>query len=262
MSVRIHCGDCREIVPTLGKFAMTFLDPPFGIGQQYADYRDVGGDPLLEQLLPQALEVCRDATDGVLVLHGPDDLAEVYLREAARFGMRRVAWILWHYRFGQCGRGNWIHSHEHCLVYATHRDFTWRPEAVLVPSDRAAVYGDTRVGDYANGGQRLPFTVWGVAGDGDCDYWGRVQGNSKERRSGHPNQLPEVYMARLVNAYTDPRDRILDAFSGSGTLPTVAHALGRHCDAVDVSRASCESIARRVREGAVRVGPQAKRPAK
>ena len=253
MSVKIYCGDCRDVVPTLGTFAFTFLDPPFGIGQDYRGYADVGGGQLREELLPEAIATCREATDGVVALHGPDHLVEIYLREAERLGMRRVGWVIWHYRFGQCGRGNWIHSHEHCLLYATHRDHTWNPEAVLVPSDRAAVYGDRRVDDYANGGQRLPFTVWGVAGDGDADYWGRVQGNSKERRAGHPNQLPEVYVARLVRAYTNPGDRILDAFAGSGTLATVAHALGRSCVAVDVSPESCRSIAARVKAGAVRV---------
>ena len=48
--VTLYCGDCREIVPTLGKFDLLLTDPPYGIGdkmkggtwglkQQYADFR-------------------------------------------------------------------------------------------------------------------------------------------------------------------------------------------------------------------------------
>lgn len=30
--VTLYCGDCREIVPTLGKFDLLLTDPPYGIG--------------------------------------------------------------------------------------------------------------------------------------------------------------------------------------------------------------------------------------
>jgi DNA modification methylase len=72
---------------------------------------------------------------------------------------------------------------------------------------------------------RVPGNVWGIPSDGE--YWGRVQGNSKERRQGHPNQLPEVYLERLIRAYTDENDIVVDPFVGSGTTPVVARALKR-----------------------------------
>ena len=31
-AVTIYCGDCREIVPTLGRFDLLLTDPPYGIG--------------------------------------------------------------------------------------------------------------------------------------------------------------------------------------------------------------------------------------
>ena len=31
-AVTIYCGDCREIVPALGKFDLLLTDPPYGIG--------------------------------------------------------------------------------------------------------------------------------------------------------------------------------------------------------------------------------------
>jgi DNA modification methylase len=100
-------------------------------------------------------------------------------------------------------------------------------------------------------GKRLPGTVWGVPSDGS--NWGRVQGNNTERRAQHPNQLPEVYLERLIRAYTNPGDRILDPFGGSGTTAVVAKALGRRCDTIEISEGSCLSILERLKAGAVRV---------
>jgi DNA modification methylase len=81
-----------------------------------------------------------------------------------------------------------------------------------------------------------------------------VQGNNAERRQGHPNQLPEVYLQRLILAYTNPGDRILDPFGGSGTTAVVADALGRDCVTCDVSEHNVASIRDRLQKGAVRVG--------
>ncbi len=122
---------------------------------------------------------------------------------------------------------------------------------MLVDSDRATTYGDKRIHETENGGKRLPGTVWGIPSDGP--YWGRIQGNSSERRKNHPNQLPEVYLARLIKAYTNPGDRVLDPFGGSGTTAVVAQALKRNYVTIDVSLDNVKSIRQRLKKGAVRV---------
>lgn len=245
----VIAGDCRVIVPTLGKFDFVFSDPPFNIGQGYAGYDDNRDD--FEEFIAETIETLWAATDGVLALHGPDNLAELYLMAARRLGMRRIAWVNWHYRFGQCGRSNWINARCHCLIFAKADSPTWNPDAVLVESDRSRIFNDKRINDHERGGMRLPGTVWGVPSDGD--FWGRVNGNSRERRHGHPNQLPELYMERLIAAYTNEGDRVLDPFAGSGTTATVCDAMGRSCVTIDVSEVNCESVRERIAEGAVRV---------
>lgn len=247
-SLVLH-GDCCELVPTLGKFDFIFADPPFNIGHEYNGYDDRRDD--YAEFTAQWIETCWSACDGVMALHGPDDLMELYLGAARRLGMRRIAWVQWHYRFGQCGRSNWIDARCHCLIFAKHEAHTWNPDDVLVESDRASVYGDKRIHDHANGGKRLPGTIWGIPSDGS--YWGRVQGTNKERRGDHPNQLPEVYMERLIRAYTNERDLILDPFAGSGTTAVVAEALNRKCVTMDISKPNCESVAERIERGAIRV---------
>jgi adenine-specific DNA-methyltransferase len=235
------------------KFDFIFLDPPFNIGQKYKGFEDQWkSDGDYEYWLSDIVCTCwRDLKpDGVMACHGPDKLADIYIRTAHEERYNRIAWINWHYRFGQNKTSNWIDARCHCLIYAKGTTYTWNPDDVLVESDRVK-YGDRRV--QAKNGLRLPGTVWGVPSDGP--YWGRVSGSrsNRERRPNHPNQLPELYIARLLKAYTKPGDWVLDAFTGSGTVPTVAKALGRNCIAFDISKESVRSARRRVKQGAVRI---------
>ena len=38
--VTLYCGDCREILPTLGKVDAVVTDPPYGIGLEYGVFED------------------------------------------------------------------------------------------------------------------------------------------------------------------------------------------------------------------------------
>jgi DNA modification methylase len=233
-------GDCCEEVPRLGEFDFIFADPPFNIGQNYQGYDDKKEWDNYQNFTRIWMDACNWAMNGrgVITLHGPDALVKNYLNFRDH---RYLAWVNWHYRFGQCGRGNWIDARCHCLIYGN-EGYTWNPESVLVESDRVG-YGDKRINDTENGGERLPFTVWGIPSDGP--YWGRVNGNNAERRPNHPNQLPVLYLARLIKAYTNPGDRVLDPFCGSGTTAAVCQELGRQCVTIDISAQSIESAGER-----------------
>jgi DNA modification methylase len=41
-AVTIYCGDCREIVPELGRFDLLLTDPPYGIGADMAAHKASG----------------------------------------------------------------------------------------------------------------------------------------------------------------------------------------------------------------------------
>lgn len=242
--------------PGTRRYDLVFTDPPFNIGQDYKGFEDKK-DPRdfrlwVAKLAMASHDMLRDG--GVLCLHGPDALAEMYLGIAGAMGWLRLAWVNWHYRFGQNQRGNWIDSRCHCLIYMRRQTkdakHTWNPDDVLVASDRAVVYNDPRAAKPGNG-KRLPFTVWGLPSDGEG--WGRVQGNNKERRGEHPNQLPERYLERLLRAYTNPGDWVLDPTGGSGTTVVVAKALGRNCTTVELTPENAASIKARLKKGAVNV---------
>jgi DNA modification methylase len=81
-----------------------------------------------------------------------------------------------------------------------------------------------------------------------------VQGNNKERCPDHPNQLPEVYLERVIRATSNEGDLVLDPFLGSGTTCTVARALGRRSIGIEISPDFARSAFQRVQRGPVHIG--------
>jgi DNA modification methylase len=429
--IQVIHGDCREILPKLKEqSSFIFADPPFNIGQKYEGYKDKVSEIDYVRFTWVWIGACWDCCKGVMALHGNDTLCFMYHDVMKPVSRSRIAWINWHYRFGQCNRSNWIDARCHCLIYAKHEEYTWNPEEVLVPSDRATTYNDKRIDETENGGMRLPFSMWGVEIDNNPEEWmrpvgeetarpipthpgyfatweggiisrksgksnfigqslhkggylrchvvdfegkeekksvhvlvcsafhgerpegmvvrhlngvhtdncadnlkwgtpkenaedrvlhgtqyhpigelhprakvnqeavdliresvtsgamtqaeaartfslspaqisrimngtrwmpgqvfgtkadenkfGRVQGNNRERRAGHPNQLPEAYLTRLIKAYTNPGDLVLDPFAGSGTTAVVCQKLGRRCITIDISLENVRSVQERL----------------
>ena len=163
--------------------------------------------------------------------------------------MTMVNWCIWHFRFGQCRNANFIVSKVHVLYFARDKDPTkrrWNPDAILEPSDRATMYADARTRKTQTPGLRVPLDVW------YGQYWGRVQGNNKERRANHENQIPEAYMERVIRACSNEGDLVLDPFLGSGTTCTVARALKRRSVGIEVSKAIAASAIDRIRKGPAR----------
>jgi len=52
--VTIYHGDCREVLPGLGKVDLVLTDPPYGIGCAYASYDDTadGLDAIIRDVIP------------------------------------------------------------------------------------------------------------------------------------------------------------------------------------------------------------------
>lgn len=230
---------------------MVFLDPPFNIGKQYKGFRDRQPKTVFEDMIIESISVAMEWADpngSVICLHGPDDLAEIYLdsmrslAELKNKPFTRIAWINWHYNFGENQVHKWTEARCHCLVYAIGGN-RWNPENIMIPSTRLLT-GDKRVEKSKYKGMRVPGNVWGIPADGP--NWGRVQGNNQERWKHSPNQLPLKYLARLIRAYTLEDDLVVDLFCGSGTTALASNALGRRSFTCDISEATIDSAAERL----------------
>lgn len=57
----LYLGDCRDILPTLGKVDAVVTDPPYGIGFPYEGYEDTPGnlDALIEKFIPACLAIAQ-----------------------------------------------------------------------------------------------------------------------------------------------------------------------------------------------------------
>ena len=257
--ITISEGDAREVT---GKADLVFADPPFNIGHKYEGFKDRISDD--EYLLFTRRWIAENwmavKPGGVLALHGSAELSGIYWEALFQLHMRKFyeSQIIWYFGFGQCGFTNWINSHCVCIILRKPGDRKWNVKDVLVKSKRLKAIrkktgeGDPRCKNSKFKGMVPPSTVWGIE-ENDSKYWGRVQGNNKERwnkKNGapvdHPNQLPIRYVGRMVSAYTFPGDTVLDPFAGSGTSPLVCQALGRNCVATDISAANVKSALKRL----------------
>ncbi len=248
----VYVGDCRDVLAQLpeGSVDLVFADPPFNWKVAYSDWDDNmrRGDYL--EFTYQWLDACIRvlAPHGSLWVNIPDDwAAEVVVHLKGR-RLDMVNWCIWHFRFGQCRDSSFIVSKVHVLYFAKNRKKrTWNPDAILVPSDRATLYNDARTRKTRRPGLRVPLDVW------SGPYLGRIQGNNKERREGHRNQIPELYMQRVISACSNEGDLVLDPFLGSGTTCTVARALSRRSIGIEYSEPTAASAFDRIKGGAVRM---------
>jgi DNA modification methylase len=253
---RVFVGDCREVLKHLAGGGTTpvdlvFADPPFNWNRAYDEWDDaMPREDYLEftaQWLDGCMEVLRPG--GAFWVNIPDDTAAEIVMHLKGRGLQMRNWCIWHYRFGQNTKSRFINSKVHALYFIKPGAAqTWNLEPILEASDRATTYFDPRTLNKKDGvaaGMRTPMDVW------YGKYWGRIQGNNKERRGNHDNQLPETYLERVILSTSNAGDLVLDPFLGSGTTGVMAHALGRKFVGIEFSEANATSAFARMKSGPV-----------
>ena len=257
-NTRVYVGDCRDVLaklPERGEVDLIFADPPFNWDVPYESWRDGMSRAEYERFTFDWLDGCIDALSptGSLWVNIPDDTAAEIVVHLKRRGLTMINWCVWHFRFGQNRDSSFIMSKVHALYFAKDPDQRiWNPKHIMELSDRASVYADPRtMAKDQNKGLRLPMDVW------YGKYWGRIQGNNKERRHQHHNQIPEVYLERVILACSNEGDLVLDPFLGSGGTCTVAKAWGRRSIGIEHSAVNAKSAWERIQNGMVRKGAAA-----
>jgi site-specific DNA-methyltransferase (adenine-specific) len=249
----VYIGDCRQVLDSLPEKSvdLIFADPPFNWDVPYGDWDDSRPREEYLKFTHAWLDACvRVLADrGSFWVNIPDDTAAEIVVHLKQCGLVMINWCIWHFRFGQHRTGNFIVSKVHALYFARDRDNrVWNPEAVLEPSDRAAIYDDPRTRETRQPGMRVPLDVW------YGPNWGRIQGNNRERRRSHQNQIPEVYLERVIRACSNEGQLVVDPFLGSGTTCTMARALKRRSIGIEYSSKNAASAFERIQAGPVRLG--------
>jgi hypothetical protein len=258
-----------------GPVTLAYLDPPFFTNREHAAYlRKAGtrpGSPRTKvpafddrwpdlaswlEALGARLSAVRDllAPYGSVVVH-VDPKTSHYVRVLGDeiFGADAFASeIVWRYRRWPSKTPNFQRVHDVLLRWRRSLDAVprWNQSYEPLAASTLATWG--------TGKQRAVFTKEGrrarssstsetSAGVPMGDVWdiGVLAPISRER-TGYPSQKPEALLERLIAALSDPGDRVLDPYAGSGTTLAAARALGRVYVGIDSSDVAIDTIKARL----------------
>jgi site-specific DNA-methyltransferase (adenine-specific) len=207
--VTLYLGDCRDLLPAIGRVDAIVTDPPYGIGFKYTDaYADTGGTPYEELLavlkpFPRCLLQYPEETMAYLVpLFGPPDEC-----------------FTWAYN------SNTARQSRMFSFWGLDVDF----KRVKVPAKNPT---DPRVS---------PF----VASYDWTDEFQQVKNVSAEK-TGHPCQVPTALMERIIG-FIDA-EMIADPFLGSGTTGVAAVKLGRKFTGIEIEPKYFDIACRRIEQ--------------
>ncbi len=252
--LEIHRGDNLEVLRGFapGSFDLVYVDPPFNTGKvrtltrisavadrdgdrtgfagrRYKTVR-IGSrsfadrfDDYLAFLEPRFVEAHRVlADDGSFFLHV--DCREVHYCKVlldAIFGRECfLNEIVWAYDYGARAKKRWPAKHDDILWYAKDpRRYTFR----LEEADRIPYMAPRLVGAEKAARGKTPTDTW----------WHTIVSTNGRERTGYPTQKPLGILERIVRVHSEPGDRLLDFFAGSGSFGEAALRNGRSCVLVD-----------------------------
>lgn len=265
--LEIHFGDNLEVLRAFPdhSFDLIYIDPPFNTGRQqrrdtlrtthsptgervgfggrrYAvtklgsrAFGDVFDDYLafLEPRLVAAQRLLR--ARGSFFLHL--DYREVHYAKVlcdAIFGRECFQnEIIWAYDYGGRSKRRWSAKHDNILWYSANpQHYTYRYDSI----DRIPYMAPRLVGPEKAARGKTPTDCW----------WQTIVSPTSREKTGYPTQKPLAIVERIIKVHSEPGDRVLDFFAGSGTLGAAAAAHGRHATLVDNNREAIEVMYKRL----------------
>ncbi len=266
-SLEIHFGDCLTVTPEFetGSFNLIYIDPPFNTGRvqsrkRLRTVRDEDGDRtgfqgrryrtsvlgessfddsfddfpgFMEPRLREAYRLL--APSGSFFLH--IDCRESHyckLLLDSIFGRDSfINEIIWAYDYGARSRKRWSAKHDNILWYAKDPgNYIYRYDDI----DRIPYMAPGLVGSEKARRGKTPTDVW----------WHTVVSPNGRERTGYPTQKPVAILNRVVRVHSEPGDRVLDFFAGSGTTGEAAVRNGREAVLVDNNPEAMRVMSRRL----------------
>jgi site-specific DNA-methyltransferase (adenine-specific) len=250
----IILGDNLDVLRTLSDraFQLIYVDPPFNTGKAQSrtrirvtpdpdgdrtgfqgrryrtqvvgasEYADIFDD-YIGFLRPRMEEAYRVLDDhGSLFFHV--DYREVHYCKVMLdeiFGRDSfINEIIWAYDYGARSRKRWSAKHDNILWYAKDPDrYTFNYDAI----DRIPYLAPGLVGPEKAARGKTPTDVW----------WHTIVSPTGREKTGYATQKPLDIIQRIVRVHSNPGDRLLDFFAGSGTLGEAACLEGREFVLVD-----------------------------
>ena len=266
-TIEIHFGDNLDILPSLSdsSFELIYIDPPFNTGkaqtrtrtktvrdeegdrtgfqgqryrtetlgsQSYAD----SFDDFMAFLRPRLEHARRLLTPtGSFFLHL--DYREVhYAKVLADTIFGRDSFqneIIWAYDYGGRSKKKWPAKHDNILWYTKDpKRYTFRYEDM----ERIPYMAPGLVTKEKAARGKTPTDTW----------WHTIVSPGGKEKNGYPTQKPLGIMKRIIEVHTNPGDRVLDFFAGSGTTGEAAMQLGRNATLIDSNPEAVEVMQERL----------------
>lgn len=204
----LYLGDCREILPTLSGIDAVVTDPPYGIGFDYHSYDDTRQN--LVGLIASVIVPAINNIERVIITPGQ---TQVWLYPEADW----ISSIQWDTTgtFGHCGYSQWMPL----LIYGKDVTGFGRNASGVLKSDVIRFSGGSGVG---------------------------FQRTAEEKK--HTCAKPLNVMEAIVSRFTEPRDAVLDPFTGSGTTGVACAKLGRKFIGIEIEPKYFDIACRRIEE--------------
>jgi site-specific DNA-methyltransferase (adenine-specific) len=253
-------------------FELIYIDPPFNTGRkrkltrlktkrdEEGDRTGFGGKRYKTEVLsehayadayddfpaflrPRLVEALRVLTPtGALFVHlDPREAHYVKVLLDELFGRECFQnEIIWSYDYGARSKSRWPAKHDTILWYTRDpKSFTFRYEEI----DRIPYMAPKLVGEEKARRGKTPTDVW----------WNTIVSPTGKERTGYPTQKPLTILERIVCVHSNPGDRVLDFFAGSGTTGEAALRHGRSATLVDSNPEAIEVMTRRLSCAAVTI---------
>jgi len=215
-SVTLYLGDCREIMPTLGRVDAVITDPPFFMPaahfQSRINWQRSWGDvsilgafwaATLDLIIPRLRE-----TGHFVTFCNGDSYPVFYPEMYRRFDVLKcLVWDKGHVGLGRI----WRHQHE--LMIAAR----WDESFVSI-------------------GGKLHSDVIRVRATPSADR-------------DHPVEKPPGLLRAVIEPITPAGAIVLDPFMGAGSTLIAARDLGRKAIGIDTEERYCEAAAKRLAQG-------------
>ena len=128
--------------------------------------------------------------------------------------------IIWAYDYGARAKRRWPAKHDNLLWYVKDPErYTFHYDAI----DRIPYMAPGLVGPEKAARGKTPTDVW----------WHTIVSPNGREKTGYATQKPLGILERIVKAHSDPGDRLLDFFAGSGSFGEAAARHGRSFVLVD-----------------------------
>lgn len=223
-----------------GKVQLIYIDPPFNTGGDSFKYNDKFNRSAWLTFIKNRLLISKGllSKSGSIVVHidwHEAHYLKILLDEI--FGENNFKnEIIWSYSSGGDYKNTFAKKHDTIFWYSNSDIYKFFPEDKMVCEKRGTekknnmkkgVDSDGRIyfSIKSNGKEYRYYEDDLIAPD---DVWDIPILQQKDpERTGFYSQKPEKLLARILGAFSEEKDVILDFFSGSGTTAAVAHKMGR-----------------------------------